>query len=66
MILKTDKMRVDVDKVSFMFEENGMVVVNGVGVMLTDKDEFEALAKAYDWQHQTHTYDKNLKKVGGR
>jgi hypothetical protein len=65
MILKTDEMRIDVDKVSYMNQFTsgyGDVVVEGVKICL-EWNDYKVLKKAFDWLHQTHMYDKNLKKI---
>ena len=63
MILKTDKIRVDIDRVSFLYDENCMMVVDGQSVT-TLKEEYDSICRAFDRVHLTHTYDTNLKKEG--
>jgi len=63
MILKTDKMTVDIDQVSFIHEVERMVVIAGQGINLNSEDDFNAIRKAFEWQHQSLMYDENLKKI---
>lgn len=63
MILQTDTLMIDIDKVSFVNEDNGTIVVDGQGVMLTRKEDYEAVRGAVKWLHRTHIYDMNLKKI---
>ena len=68
MVVKTDSRMIDVDKVSFIHETNRMAIIDGQGVNLDTDEDFEAVSKAFKWQHSGHTYDKNMKEIkqGGK
>lgn len=65
MILNLDnKLMIDVDKISLVDVEDQAFVIDGAlwyGGCITDY--IDIIAKAFKWQHQTHTYDKNLKRI---
>ena len=65
MILKTKTMTVDIDQVSFIHEVERMVVIAGQGIHLKFEDDFNAIRKAFEWQHHSFMYDENLKKIRG-
>jgi len=68
MIVKTDKMMIDIDKVSFLFETNRMLVVDGQGVNFyeNEDEDWNTVKAAFEWTHKSYMYDKNLKKIGGK
>jgi len=63
MVLITDNMSIDIDQVSFLHEQNRMVVVGGQGVHLNEDEDFNAVKKAFNWANQTCAYDKDLRKL---
>jgi hypothetical protein len=65
MVVNTDTMMIDIDKVSCTHREDstfGEIVVDGVKLVLEHED-FEVVRKAFTWTHKSYTYDKNLKKI---
>jgi hypothetical protein len=67
MILNlNDELFIDIDKVSLVIPEDGIVAVEGFGLQLTNKEYAKIIAKAFKWQHQTHMYNKELKREGGK
>jgi phosphatidylserine/phosphatidylglycerophosphate/cardiolipin synthase-like enzyme len=65
MILKTKDMVIDIDRVSFVHETERMVVVEGQGINLRFEDDFNAIRRAFEWEHQDHMYDENMKRIRG-
>ena len=65
MILKIDNIRINIDNISFIYEEEGMVVIDGQGIQLKHKKDIDIICRAFDWLHRTK-FDQNLKKIGGK
>jgi len=67
MILNLDdKVMLDIDKVSMVLAKDKFLVVDGVALTLEKNEHIDVIAKAFKWQHQGHTYDKELKREGGK
>lgn len=55
---------VNVDEIQALrkFDADGVCVVGGQKIRLTG-DEFDIIKKAFHFQHDTHMYDKKLRKI---
>ena len=61
MILNMDdEFLVDVEKISVLRPIERLVAFNGPFVSITE-EQMKILVKAFKWQHNSHTYDKNFK-----
>ena len=64
MVLNLDNdVFIDMDKVSAVVPADKFVVVDGVLLNILKDDYIVSIADVFKWQHQDHTYDKNLKKI---
>ena len=54
------------DKVSAVVPADKFVVVDGVLLNILKDDYIVIIADAFKWQHQTHMYNKELKREGGK
>jgi len=67
MILNLDNdVFIDMDKVSAVVPADKFVVVDGVLLNILKDDYIVIIADAFKWQHQTHMYNKELKREGGK
>jgi hypothetical protein len=67
MILNLDdEILLDVDKVSAVIPASKYIVVGGTKVTILKEKYLAAIVKAFKWQHQTHMYNKELKREGGK
>jgi len=64
MVLEIDdKVFIDVDKVSYINLEQGMIVVDGQGITFpVNNDSIKVITKAFKWVHASRLYNKDLKK----
>lgn len=64
MILKTNEMMVDVDRIAAILDQkDGSALVCFDGAMVVKNEQKEVIEKAFKKLHYTHTYDENLKIV---
>lgn len=70
MILHTDTITVDIDKITAMIKvptEDGDealgLLVSGQWLTLYDKESAELVERAYIWKHKSYMYDDKLKKI---
>jgi len=67
MILNLDNdVFIDMDKVSAVVPADKFVVVDGALLNILKDDYIVIIANAFKWQHQGHTYNKELKREGGK
>jgi len=68
MILNLDdEIIIDTDRISLITMDDKTIVVDGVLMYGGFIEKYiDVIAKAFKWQHQTHMYNKELKREGGK
>ena len=67
MILNLDdEILVDLEQVSAVMPTSKYIVVGGTKVTILKDNYMAIIIKAFKWQHQTHMYNKDLKREGGK
>ena len=67
MILNLDdEILVDLDQVSAVMPASKYIVVGGTKITILKDNYMAIIVKAFKWQHQTHMYNKDLKREGGK
>jgi hypothetical protein len=66
MILNLDDdILLDIDQVIAVVPQDRFVILDGACLTIERDDHLKAILDAFKWVHDSHMYDKNLKKIKG-